>query len=163
MTKYKILGCNDEQTECDCCNRKGLKRTVILERYEHDDAVEIIRVGVDCAEILLRRNGSRKSAHQIKSDAIAIEEKKRAHEKYLADRLQWKINNRIQSTALLANQIYIKNWPAFDVNGPTNNHGELLSNGVQYVRIPTGKDYKAIESDFIDYLIINNFKSYKPL
>jgi len=26
MTKYKILGINDEQTECDCCGRKGLNQ-----------------------------------------------------------------------------------------------------------------------------------------
>lgn len=41
----KVLGCNDEVTDCGCCGKSGLKKTVILD----SDETGIVRYGVDCA------------------------------------------------------------------------------------------------------------------
>jgi len=45
----KILGINDEQTICDCCGKKNLKKTVIIEM---DD--KIVRYGTSCASKIFR-------------------------------------------------------------------------------------------------------------
>jgi hypothetical protein len=44
--RYRVLGCNDEQTVCDFCARDHLKKTVILEDATGGD---IVRVGTTCA------------------------------------------------------------------------------------------------------------------
>lgn len=64
-TKFKVLGCNDEVTDCGCCGKSGLKKTVILE----SEATGIVRYGVDCAARAMgySGNGARKQASLLDS------------------------------------------------------------------------------------------------
>ena len=45
--RFKVLGVNDEQTECCCCGKTGLKRVVWIEDTEAGD---IRHFGTSCAE-----------------------------------------------------------------------------------------------------------------
>lgn len=47
--RYRVLGCNDEQTTCDFCGREHLKKTVILEDTTETNGGDIVRVGTSCA------------------------------------------------------------------------------------------------------------------
>jgi hypothetical protein len=159
MRKYKVLGINDEQTTCDCCGRKGLKRTVVLEIWGNDEnTLEIIRVGVDCAAILSQRNGVGKSAKKILAEATAIENQKKLDAQWKADQLKWKIEHRIQSDIATANDYYLKQYPVYTA-GFKPHFGKLLSDGTRYAWIPT-INASSIERDFISYLETNNFKLY---
>jgi hypothetical protein len=161
MRKYKVLGVNDEQTTCDCCGRKGLKRTVVLEIWENDEnTLEIMRVGVDCAAILSQRNGVGKSAAKILAEATTLENQKTLEIKWKADQLKWKIEHRIQSDIATANDYYLKQYPVYTA-GFKPHFGKLLSDGTSYVWIPT-IDASSIERDFISYLKTNNFEPYVP-
>lgn len=44
---YSLLGSTDEQTYCDCCGKKNLKKTIVLKR---NDTGAIVRYGSNCAE-----------------------------------------------------------------------------------------------------------------
>ena len=44
----KILGVTDERTECECCGRSGLKRTVALSIADKNDS-RVVYYGTDCA------------------------------------------------------------------------------------------------------------------
>jgi hypothetical protein len=159
MRKYKVLGINDEQTICDCCGRKGLKRTVALEIWENDEnTLEIIRVGVDCAAILSQRNGVGKSAKKILAEATALENQKKLDAQWKADQLKWKIEHRIQSDIATANDYYLKQYPVYTANFKPH-FGKLLSDGASYAWIPT-INASSTEQAFISYLENNNFKPY---
>lgn len=43
---YSFRGVSDEVSECDCCGRKGLKRTVVM---EPTDGGEVVFFGTTCA------------------------------------------------------------------------------------------------------------------
>lgn len=157
--KYKILGISDDQTECDCCGKKGLKRTVALEVWENgENTFEVIRVGVDCAEILLSRNGKSMSAAKIKAEATRAQLIADNDRQWKADQLQWKIDNRIKPTIEAANETYLKQYPVY-IAGFEPHHGKLLTNGTAYAWVATrpGK----IEEQFIRYLENNNFILYR--
>lgn len=159
MRKYKVLGINDEQTTCDCCGRKGLKRTVVLEIWEDDEnTLEIIRVGVDCAAILSQRNGAGKSAKKILAEATTIENLRTLEMKWKADQIQWKIDHRIQSDIATADEYYQKQYPVY-IPGFKPHHGKLLTDGTRYAWVPT-IETSSTEQTFIKYLENNNFKSY---
>lgn len=44
----KVLGVTDERTECECCGRSGLKRTVALSISDDSDT-RVAYYGTDCA------------------------------------------------------------------------------------------------------------------
>lgn len=159
MRKYKVLGINDEQTTCDCCGRKGLKRTVVLEIWENDEnTLEIMRVGVDCAAILSQRNGVGKSAAKILAEVNTLENQKMLELKWKADQLKWKIDHRIQPDIATANDYYLKQYPVY-IPGFKPHFGKLLSDGTKYAWIPTIQ-VSSTEQAFISYLETNNFKPY---
>lgn len=159
MLKYKILGISDEQTECDCCGRKGLKRTVALEVWENgENTFEVIRVGVDCAEILSSRNGKGMSAAKIRAEATRVQLIADNEKQWKADQLQWKIDNRIKPTIEAANETYLKQYPVYTV-GFEPHHGRLLTNGESYVWVATRPGQ--IEQKFIEYLESKNFVFYR--
>jgi hypothetical protein len=159
MRKYKVLGINDEQTTCDCCGRKGLKRTVVLEIWENDEnTLEIMRVGVDCAAILSQRNGVGKSAAKILAEATTLENQKMLEIKWKADQLKWKIEHRIQPDIATANDYYLKQYPVY-ITGFKPHFGKLLSDGTKYAWVPTIQT-SSTEQAFISYLETNNFKPY---
>jgi hypothetical protein len=54
--RYTVLGVNDECTTCDCCGRRDLKRTVVM---EHAGDGHISRMGVGCAAEALRISPAR--------------------------------------------------------------------------------------------------------
>jgi hypothetical protein len=51
MANYKVLGITDTNTTCDCCGRRGLKRTVALDRLDADENTtgDVVYFGTDCA------------------------------------------------------------------------------------------------------------------
>jgi len=56
MSKWKILGKNDEVTVCECCGKANLKLTVVM-----TDGEQEVRYGRDCAARALApvcRNGA---------------------------------------------------------------------------------------------------------
>lgn len=63
-TMFRQLGITDDVTECDCCGRKGLKRTVALD----SDNTGLVHFGVDCAAKAL----SQKHSGGIKENNTAI-------------------------------------------------------------------------------------------
>ena len=157
--KYKILGISDEQTECDCCGTKGLKRTVALEVWrDGENTLEVIRVGVDCAEILLSRSGKGISAAKIKAEGTRTQLIADSDRQWKADQLQWKIDNRIKPTIEAANETYLKQYPVY-IAGFEPHHGKLLTNGENYVWVATRPGQ--IEQQFIDYLESKNFILYR--
>jgi hypothetical protein len=162
MNTYTIKGISDDQTECDCCGRKGLKRTVALEVFENGEStLEIIRVGVDCASVLMSRTNRPKSARAIKQEAEAIklqEEQKLAHANKA---LEWKIQNRIGVNIETANKAYYAQFRSLDYRA--QDHGQLLTNGENYVRIPSESVFKTFSQDsaeirFIDHLTNAGYK-----
>lgn len=48
---YRVLGSNDDETECWLCGRQDLKKTVVLEELdgEGNGTGRTVRYGVDCA------------------------------------------------------------------------------------------------------------------
>lgn len=159
-TKYKILGISDEQTECDCCNKKNLKRTVALEVWrDNENTFEIIRVGVDCAAILSARNGKPMSAAKIKSIAEGNQKLAELDKQWKADQLEWKIQNRIQPDIAKANDYYLKQYPVY-IAGFKAHYGKLLTDGKRFAWIPT-INASSTEQSFIKYLIDHNFQPYE--
>lgn len=65
----KILGITDERTECECCGKTGLKRTVALDR---DGAV--VYFGSDCAALALmgRKTAGNRKVVETKAEAVAL-------------------------------------------------------------------------------------------
>ena len=70
--RYEIQGITDDITECQCCGKTNLKRTVALRRV---DDTETLFFGVDCASRALRRTSRRVRAEaevaQQKADFYA--------------------------------------------------------------------------------------------
>ncbi len=60
----KILGINDDVTVCECCGKKNLKKTVVLDRDG-----EVLHYGTDCAAAAL--HGSKGSKNRAKVDLEA--------------------------------------------------------------------------------------------
>lgn len=160
MTSYKIIGLNDEQTVCDCCGRKGLKRTVVLERHESgENTLDIIRVGVDCAAILSAKSGKVLSAARIKREATKQQSIADRETQWAVKELAWKIQNRIADTIEKANEIFRKQYPVCILSGKTD-HGKLLTDGRQFVRVAI-ESATSSEQRFSEYLHDNNFKAYE--
>lgn len=161
MNTYKIKGISDDQTECDCCGRKGLKRTVALEVYENgDNTQEIIRVGVDCASILMSRTGKPKSGATIKKEAEAIKAKEEADRICVQKCLDWKFQNRISLDAEQANKAYYSQFRNLDYRA--QDHGRLLNDGKSFARIPSEEmlsqfSPESAEVRFVQHLKNNNF------
>jgi hypothetical protein len=136
MYQYKIRGISDDQTECDCCGRKGLKRTVALEVFKDGESLlEVTRVGVDCASVLLSRSGKPKSARAIKAEAEALKSQEERQKEMLEQGYQWKLQNRISSDKGQANLSYHRQWKTPDYRNADT--GVLLTDGVSYARIPS--------------------------
>jgi len=69
----KVLGITDERTECECCGKTGLKRTVALE-FDNDTRF----FGVDCAAMTIY---GRKSSANARKVTIAAENHTREQER----------------------------------------------------------------------------------
>jgi ribosome-binding protein aMBF1 (putative translation factor) len=67
-TALKILGITDERTECECCGKTGLKRTVALDA----DGV-VVYFGSDCAAMALmgKKTASNRKVVETKAAAVA--------------------------------------------------------------------------------------------
>lgn len=65
MTKFKMLGISDKP-ECDCCGKKNLKSSVVLENL---DSGEIVYFGVDCASKAMRQRYMGKT-YKISREAV---------------------------------------------------------------------------------------------
>lgn len=146
MLTYNIKGISDEQTECDCCGRKGLKRTVALEVLENGDSTqEIIRVGVDCASVLMSRTNRPKSARQIKLEAQSIVTKEQEARARFEKDLSWKVTNRISARMEDAAKAYQAQFRSYDYRD--QDHGDLLTNGEAYVIIPSAKTLESLSAN----------------
>lgn len=95
----RILGINDEQTVCDCCGKKNLKRTVIIDKGEG----EIVRYGTTCASKVFHCH-----EQSIKEVGIGMEKVKNLMAEWLDRKIPlWKISNFLQVKYRLNN--YIEN------------------------------------------------------
>ena len=65
---FKVLGCNDEVTTCECCGRTNLKKTVALESA----TIGIVRYGVDCAAAAVYGAKSCKNRESMNRVASAV-------------------------------------------------------------------------------------------
>ena len=63
--EYRVLGMSD-RSECECCGKSNLKRTVSLEIL---DSGEVVFYGVDCAAMVLRQRHMGKR-YPVSRDAI---------------------------------------------------------------------------------------------
>lgn len=66
-TTHTIIGSTDERTECECCGRTGLKRTIVVrETTGHDSRV--VYYGTECAA-----RAAGRSAAGIRREALAAD------------------------------------------------------------------------------------------
>lgn len=75
----RVLGITDERTECECCGKTGLKRTVALE-FGHD----IRFYGIDCAAMTIY---GRKSSSNARKVTIAADNYTREQERIAKGKL----------------------------------------------------------------------------
>jgi len=80
----KILGTSNDRTECDCCGRTGLKRTVAL-----DYGTEVRYYGTECATQATKRHDVARAAKaaQAKRDgteSYAVKMRRQQRARYLA-------------------------------------------------------------------------------
>jgi len=68
VTRFRILGITDERTECDCCGRVGLKRTVALEPAEGGD---VRYFGTSCAALAMLGKRTRSSAIETAASKVS--------------------------------------------------------------------------------------------
>lgn len=160
MITYKVKGISDHQTECDCCGRKGLKRTIGLEIFENGESTyDIIWVGRDCASILTFRTGKGKSARKIEAEAQSLVDQETAHRECEEKKFQWKIKNRISSDNYIVNSSYLSQWKD---NTQETDMGTFLRNGELGARIPSQNVLNSLpetsaEIRFVNYLKENGF------
>lgn len=147
---YKILGINDEQTCCDLCGKNNLKKTVILEN-EHGT----IRVGVDCAELLLKKSGKNKSAVKIKLEANAAQNKINADKKWQDEQYNRKISYRIAANMTRAMAGYCKNYPRDSINWVMP---KMYKNEINKTFCAIHPDPVFSERRLEEYLIKNNYQ-----
>ncbi len=69
----RVLGITDERTECECCGRKGLKRTVALDRADAEGNLtgDVTYFGTDCAAKALMGESSHKSTNRKNAETVA--------------------------------------------------------------------------------------------
>lgn len=77
---YKVLGISDERTECECCGRKGLKRTVALDRTDAEGNAtgDVVYFGVDCAGAAVHCRKTSSNTTKVKNAAAAYETEQKA-------------------------------------------------------------------------------------
>lgn len=155
---YKIKGISDDQTECDCCGRRGLKRTVALEIFESGETtLEVIRVGVDCASVLMSRPGRSRSARSIKLEAESVNQQIELAKQESQRSFENKIRVRIASTPVDATKAYISQFKTLDPE--KMDWGMFLTDGKQFVRIPGNHFLSNLGTDHPEHLFINHLKS----
>lgn len=161
MITYKVKGISDEKTECDCCGRKGLKRTIALEIIENGETTNnIIWVGRDCASILTFKTGKGKSASKIEAEAKSLVAQEKANQEYEEKLFQWKVQNRISSENCEVNSSYLAQWAN---HLRATDMGTFLRNGKLGVRIPSENVLNSLpqtsaEIRFVNYLKENGFR-----
>jgi hypothetical protein len=85
---YKVLGTTQDVTDCDCCGRVDLKKTVILGILDADGNVEdVVHFGTTCAAHAARRTNKEikqlaADADKAKRDAAAFEAAQRSDREY---------------------------------------------------------------------------------
>lgn len=72
MSRFKLLGINDEQDSCCCCGKVGLKRVVWIEDTETGD---IRHFGTSCAESPTKAFGLKSEIRKGVRDFIKAETK----------------------------------------------------------------------------------------
>jgi hypothetical protein len=70
---FKVLGITDEKTECECCGRTGLKRTVALDRTDAEGNLtgDVTYFGTDCAAKAICGTSTHKSVNRKAAESIA--------------------------------------------------------------------------------------------
>jgi hypothetical protein len=99
MARYKIDGITDDRTNCDCCGRTNLKRTVRLLKLDVDGiAEEAVYYGTSCAATALRRTNA--AVTKVAREQQAKHDRRAARQRQYTDVIEY-INNLFSS---LANQ-----------------------------------------------------------
>jgi hypothetical protein len=73
---YKFLGTTEENTTCDCCGKRNLKKTIVLE----NESGNIVYFGSDCAALAI--TGNKKNNKVMLDIALGIQFVKDNFEKY---------------------------------------------------------------------------------
>lgn len=74
-TAYSFLGITDETTVCECCGKKNLKCTVVLE----DESGNLVRFGRDCASRALGWGLNATKAEARARDRMLVEMQRNAY------------------------------------------------------------------------------------
>ncbi len=73
MSRFKVLGVNDEAEDCECCGKTGLKRVVWIEDTE---TLKIQHFGTTCAESPAKAFGLKKEIKKAVRACVAAEQAK---------------------------------------------------------------------------------------
>jgi hypothetical protein len=71
---YTLVGISDEHTDCDCCGRSGLKRTMVLRPTDGtsaDGSFDFVYFGTGCGAKALMWAEGEKPAKKMGADALA--------------------------------------------------------------------------------------------
>lgn len=90
MTSYMIHGTTDEVTVCDCCGKKNLNTTVILEVISGENAGDLLHFGSVCAARAMGQSKSR-------ADLIVAQAKRMQKLRPVADFVRANIHRGIQA------------------------------------------------------------------
>lgn len=66
-TPHTIIGSTDERTECECCGRTGLKRTIVIRETTADES-RVVYYGTECAA-----RAAGRTAAGIRREALAAD------------------------------------------------------------------------------------------
>lgn len=119
--KYRILGTNDDASECCCCGRQGLKRVVWLQPLdEHGEEYgEPVHFGRVC--------GARAAGWGCGSDAGRIERRIRAEElasrKHYGAIVSGMIGDLVKSGAVVATRVVC----GFDWRSASHTYGHIYT------------------------------------
>lgn len=95
---YKFLGTTDENTTCDCCGKKNLKKTIVLE----NEFGNIVYFGSDCASQAI--TGTKKSQKVILDYALAVDYAKKWYPVYKHD------SKKLQLVCNRISVLYTNSW-----------------------------------------------------
>ena len=118
MTKYKLLGINNDTETCDACGKTGLKRVMWLERLDSDGngTGDIKAYGTTCGARTLGFKGEFSSVEQVASAVECQNAKQKAVEAAKRALVQFPDESEI---AIIKTRSGVYSWvrgKAFDAN-----------------------------------------------
>lgn len=85
---YTVIGSTDDVDACDCCGRKGLKKTIVL---RPDNSTEVVYFGTSCAALAMKRTAKEiKALVRVAEDADRAARERAYREAAAADAFRWR-------------------------------------------------------------------------